>query len=97
MAAKIRKATEAERAAYSGRSPLYGFLTLDGHVLPVEFPNEWDGPRYEAIAPKRWQIAGYGTHSMLGTSLRHLAGRVYGLEPCPADCYCRTGDCPRHG
>jgi len=95
--ARVTKATPEQREEYVTRHiteygskpvhPLYGFVTVEGHVCAVEFPNEGpDNPKYEVMAPKGYHFA-EGLHSLLCFSMADLQDRICeGLHSCTPAC-----------
>jgi len=93
---RIKKATAAERKAYLASNPtypLYGWYVLDGHRCPVEdLRGCWgpEDPQYELLTPDRYNLQGWGTHTLLGFTLRDLEEQLSyeSLWPCEKGCDC---------
>jgi hypothetical protein len=108
MQIRVTKATDAEKAEYAatldadGHRPvygLYGWVTVAGHKLAVEYPDQNrgddEGPKYEVMAPDGHHfLDGPGggpcscnLHSLLCYDMADLRGRLAGAElaPCNGD------------
>ena len=92
---KIRKANADEKQAYRGIYPLFGYVVIGAHTVPVEYLGEGKGePNYEAILPDGMHLICAEIHTVLGTTQRDLLDRLTaGIEECNE--YCRELNGPR--
>ena len=75
---RIMKATVQEKEAYLATKPVYPlshWVTVSGKRCAVEYLNEYNGPKYEVMAPKHFHFV-EGCYSNCAGSLHSLARKT---------------------
>ena len=73
MATKHTKATPEQIGKYRGVYPLWGYITIDGRVCPIEYIGDADNDiKYEVLCPDGFYFDPDGTHTRLVANLREL-------------------------
>jgi hypothetical protein len=90
-----RRATQEEKVAYLATPPrkvypLWGWVKIEGHRCPIEFPNEGEGnPKYEIMAPEGFHFMYDETHSLLCYDMKDVVARSSGAVLTPCNEHCR--------